>query len=247
MQRKLKSLILAGGRGKRLEKVSSETNKCMQHFNGRPLISYSLKNAVEAEIDEIVIVVGYKAEDIINHFGNCYENTRIRYVIQKEQKGLVHAIECSREAVNGSDFITFLGDEILIEPRHKQMIDYFYREQLFVVCGVTRAEDISQISKTYAVMQDDESNIFRLIEKPRKPMNTMMGTGNCIFRNSIFDYIKDTPINQKRGEKELVDLIQCAVDDGNAVKSFNVGSTYININTKDDIEFAERLFKVQEN
>lgn len=247
MHTKLKSLILAGGRGKRLENISPEINKCMLHFKGQPLISYSLKNAVEAGIDEIVIVVGYKAEDIINYFGNCYKNTRIKYVIQREQKGLVHAIECSRETINGSDFITFLGDEILIEPRHKQMIDCFYCEQLFVACGVTHVEDISQISKTYAVMQDDESNIFRLIEKPRKPMNTMMGTGNCIFRNSIFDYIENTPINQKRCEKELVDLIQCVVDDGNAVRSFNIGSTYININTEDDVKIAERMFKVQEN
>ena len=66
----LKALILGGGRGKRLENVTSNINKCMLLFKGNPLISYSLKNAIRADVSEIVIVVGYRAEDIINHFGH---------------------------------------------------------------------------------------------------------------------------------------------------------------------------------
>lgn len=75
----------------------------------------------------------------------------------------------------------------------------------------------------------------------------MMGTGNCVFRNEIFEYIPLTPINQQRGEKELPDLIQCAIDDGNMVKCFDIGGAYINVNTVDDIERLERSFKVPES
>ncbi len=239
MRNDLKALVLAGGRGKRLEQVSSNINKCMLTFRGRPLVSYSLDNAVRVGVSEIVLIVGYKAEDIINHFGNSYEGIRIRYVIQWEQKGLVHAIECAWKAVGKSDFMTFLGDEILVEPRHEEMIRLFYEEDLFVTCGVIRVEDLSQISKTYAVIQDQDCRIFRLIEKPKKPLNDIMGTGNCIFRNGIFEYIESTPINQKRGEKELVDLIQCAIDEGHPVKSFDIGLGYININLEEDIRQLE--------
>ena len=69
-----------------------------------------------------------------------------------------------------------------------------------------------------------------------------MGTGNCIFKNEIFDYIEYTPISYVRKEKELPDLIQCAVDDGNPVKLFFIGSKYFNINTADDIVIAEKTF-----
>lgn len=239
----LKALILAGGRGKRLEHISSDINKCMLSFNGRPLVSYSLANAARAPVEEIVIVVGYRAEDIINYFGNQFEGIRVRYVIQREQRGLVHAIECAKETLNGAHFMTFLGDEILINPQHKEMMQLFTDEKLFVVCGVVEARKRKDISKTYAIIQDQDSHIYRLIEKPRKPLNNIMGTGNCIFSNQIFDYIQYTPINQQRGEKELVDMIQCAVDEGNSVKSFNIGSGYININTEDDIQTAEELFQ----
>lgn len=237
----LTALILAGGRGKRMEMVTSSINKCMLPFNGKPLISYSLENAARAGVSEMVIVVGYRAEDIINYFGNRYQNICVKYVIQREQKGIVHAIESARDTIDGADFMSFLGDEILVDPRHEEMMNLFCSSGSFVICGVTRARNISDISKTYAIIQDQTSNIYRLIEKPRKPLNDIMGTGNCIFKNGIFDYIPYTPVSHNRGEKELVDMIQCAIDEGEPVKSFNIGSGYININTEEDIAAAEKL------
>jgi len=240
----MKAVILAAGRGKRLEGISKPVNKCMLEFNGKPLIHYSLESARLSQVDEIIIVVRYRAEDIINAFGIDYDNIRIRYVIQEELKGLVHAIEQCEEALGGEDFILLLADEILIDPQPMEMIETFNKEKLFVMCGVTRVEDRNQIKKTYSVIYNPEDKrIYRLIEKPRNPVSDIMGTGNCIFKNKIFEYIPHTPINQTRKEKELPDLIQCAIDDGNSVKLFFIGAQYVNINTPDDIEIAERLFK----
>ncbi|MCG8589949.1 MAG: nucleotidyltransferase family protein [Proteobacteria bacterium] len=236
----MKALILAGGRGNRLEPMTGQSNKCMLELGKKPLIEYSLDNACAAGVDEIVIVVGYLAEQIINAYGNQYQGTRIRYVIQWERHGLVHALECAAPVIGDADFILFLADEVLIRPRHAAMIEQFRNEELAVLCGVVTVDDVSQISKTYAIIADEsDQRIYRLIEKPARPNSNVMGTGNCIFRNRIFDYITATPINQKRGEKELPDLIQCAVDDGLSVKAFFVGDMYVNINTDEDISRAE--------
>ena len=93
------------------------------------------------------------------------------------------------------------------------------------------------------IYNEDSNEIYRLIEKPRNPINDIMGTGNCIFKNEIFEYIPYTPINYFRKEKELPDLIQCAVDDGKVVKLFHISARYVNINTPVDIRAAETLFK----
>jgi len=240
----MKALILAGGSGKRLSESSNNHNKCMLQLFGKPLVQYSLENAVRAKVSAIVMVVGYRAEEIINGFGNRFQNVRIKYVIQHDAKGLVHAIECARDAIGDSDFMLFLADEILRSPRHQEMIDQFYSEALFVSCGVVHEPDTNEIRKTYAIIQDDkEQRIYRLIEKPRNPPNNIRGTGNCLFRAGIFEYLDLTPINQNRGEKELPDLIQCAIDDGHVVKSFRIGSDYININTPSDIEKAESTYQ----
>ena len=97
------------------------------------------------------------------------------------------------------------------------------------------------IRKTYAIIQDADRRIFRLIEKPRTPINEYMGTGACIFNREIFDYIENTPVNHERGEKELPDLIQYAIDSGRDVRSFNICDRYANINMMEDIRLAEEF------
>ena len=239
----MKALILAGGRGKRLDDLSIDHNKCMLTVMNRPVIEYSLDCVIGTDIDEIIIVIGYRAEDIINHLGNNFKGKRIKYVIQAEQEGLVHAIECAQDALDGEDFMLLLGDEILVNPKHRDMIDDFTTNNLFGICGILRVEDKNIIKRTYCLIQDENNNIFRLIEKPRKPLNNYMGTGDCIFRNQIFQYVEYTPIHHERKEKELPDLIQCAIDDGNSVKSFIICDKYTNINTQEDIIMAEGFFR----
>ena len=240
----MKALILAGGRGKRLNQHTENNNKCMLTFMGKPLIQYSLENAVSAGMDSIVIVVGYRAEDIINYFGTEFKGTKISYVIQNERKGLVHAMVCARDVLDNSDFMLLLADEVIMSPFHGKMLELFNEENLFVVCGTIVVEDRSQISKTYTLMGDEKSSrIFRLIEKPRVTINNIMGTGNCVMRFDIFNYVERTPINIERNERELPDLIQCAIDEGQMIKYFDIGNGYFNINAPDDITLAEKHIK----
>lgn len=233
------ALILAGGRGNRLNEISANRNKCMVEVNGKPVIEYSLENASNIDVDEIVIVVGYKAEEIINTYGTTYKNKRLKYVVQQEQRGLVHAIECSKDVINGNDFILLLGDEILVNPMHQYLIKEFKNSGYFAICGVVKVEDKNFIKRTYSIMQDSNNIIYRLVEKPRNPLNNLMGTGNCVFKNEILSYIEYTPIHYERKEKELPDLIQCMIDDGKVAKSFIVCDKYTNINSKEDIIMAE--------
>ena len=242
----MKALVLAGGRGTRLDELSTGTNKCMLTINGKHVIEYSLDYAASTEVDEIVLVVGYRAEDIINYVGTDYHGKRIRYVIQWEQKGLVHAIEYARDALNGSDFMLLLGDEILVNPRHQAMICEYNHGNSFGLCGVLKVPDKNLIRRTYTFIQDADGNIFRLVEKPRNPLSNFMGTGDCIFNNEILEYIDMTPIHHERKEKELPDLIQCAIDDGNRVKSFLICDKYTNINSVEDVRLAESFFNIAE-
>ena len=61
----MKAVILAAGRGARLGAVSQEQNKCMVAVHGKHLIEYSLDSAAALEeIEQIIIVVGYKGDEI---------------------------------------------------------------------------------------------------------------------------------------------------------------------------------------
>lgn len=242
----MKALILAGGRGRRMEELSETENKCMLSLHGKPLIEYSLENAAAVdEIDEIVIVVGYRGETIVATYGNDYQGRAVSYVWQEEQKGVVDAMQCAAARLDGDDFFLFLADEVILGGRHREMLAVFQEERLFCLCGVYPQADLNFIKRTYSLISGPDNRICRLIEKPRKPLNHLMGTGNIVFRGSIFNYAEFTPINPHRGEKELPDLIQCAIDDGKTVKLFHVCRHYINVNSPEEWKMVESRWPEQ--
>jgi len=239
----MKALILAGGRGRRLNELTKNQNKSMIELFSRPLIEYNLNHAVKAKVSEIIVVVGYRADEIISHIGDEYKGIKVKYIFQKEQRGLVHAIECASKTIGNSDFILMLADEIVVEARLNEMLKKFREEGLFAICGVTFENDKSSIGKTYNAMVNEKGRVFRLIEKPRFPVNKIKGTGHCIFRNEILRCIERTPINANRGEKEMVDMIQVAIDEGKPVYVFPITKSYVNINTLEDLELAKSMLK----
>jgi len=240
----MKALILAAGRGSRFGRTCEDINKCMLTVHGKPLIEYSLQCAAGLEsIEEIVIVVGHKAGDIMEMYGDAFARKPISYIRQEAQQGLVHAIACAQSAIKGDDFMLMLGDEFMVNPHHQAFVDEFLGDDnLFGLCGVVHVENRELIKKTYAVIQSEDKRIYRLIEKPNNPSGNIMGTGNCIFKNNIFSYIDATPINQKRKEKELPDLIQCAIDEGCLVKSFVICEEYVNVNSQGELDKTKSYF-----
>jgi NDP-sugar pyrophosphorylase family protein len=242
----MKALILAGGRGSRLENWTENRNKSMIKLFEKPLIEYNLEQATEAGVSEIIIVVCYKKEEIIKNIGNEYKGIKIKYVHISEEKikqGLVTGIEIAKEAIGDSDFILMLADEIVLDAKIKEMIKKFKKEELFAVCGMTFEGNKSSISKTYTAMINEKLRAFRLIEKPKVSVNSIKGTGHIILKNEIFDYIERTPINAYRNQKELVDLIQVVIDDGKKVYVHPITKDYVNINTKEDYELAKEMIR----
>ncbi|MBU2104726.1 MAG: glycosyltransferase [Nanoarchaeota archaeon] len=239
----MKALILAGGRGSRLDEFTKDKNKSMIKLFEKPLIEYNLEHAIKARVSEIIIVVGYKKEEIIKYVGKEYRGVKVTYAIQKKQKGVVNAIECARPYIRDSDFILMLGDEIVVNAKTEEMLKKFREEELFAICGITIEKDKSSISKTYSAMVNETGRVFRLIEKPKFPINKIKGTGHCIFKNEILRYIGKTPISMKRGEKELVDMIQEAIDEGKKVQVYHLTEGYVNVNTEEDLRLAEEKIK----
>jgi UDP-N-acetylglucosamine diphosphorylase / glucose-1-phosphate thymidylyltransferase / UDP-N-acetylgalactosamine diphosphorylase / glucosamine-1-phosphate N-acetyltransferase / galactosamine-1-phosphate N-acetyltransferase len=231
------ALILAAGRGKRLENLTAECNKCMISHQGLPILEHVIaRMAALRQIDQIVVVVGYRAEDVINHFGNHYGGKPVRYCIQRDQRGLVHAMDCAREVLAGQEFILLLGDEVMDAPRYEEFLDDFETRGWHALLGSSAVANRELIKKNYTFLPDDHRRVFRLIEKPAIPVNDLLGTGSVVFRADVFDFVDATPVNAARGEKELPELLQTIVDTGRPVGYFDLCRNYGNVNSVEDLE-----------
>lgn len=231
----MKAVILAAGNGKRINSVTRGENKCLLKILDKTIIEYNVGNLSEIdEINEIIIVVGYKSNDVMATIGDCYNRKKVSYCIQKEQKGLINALEAAKYKVGDDDFILILGDEFIVNNNYSTAIQSFHEKGYNYMIGVIKVDDINLIKKTYTIKIDKNNNIQDFIEKPTVPFNNIMGTGNIILRGEFLKYIKETPINAIRGEKELVDFLKIILKKSGNVSTFEVGDHYVNVNTKED-------------
>lgn len=77
----MQAIILAAGMGKRLGELTKGNTKCMVQVNGVPLIDRMLNQLAARELSRVVIVVGYKKDELINYIGNRYDDRiKIEYV-----------------------------------------------------------------------------------------------------------------------------------------------------------------------
>ena len=105
------AVVLAAGEGTRLRPLTEDKPKGMVEVDGKPILTHCFDQLIELGADELVVVVGYMKEVIIDHYGDEYEGVPITYTHQREQKGLAHALLTVEDHVD-DEFMLLLGDNV---------------------------------------------------------------------------------------------------------------------------------------
>ena len=106
------AIVLAGGKGTRLQSVVSDVPKPMAAVNGKPFLAYLLEDLSKQGLETVILAVGYKREVIMDYFGDSYEGMNIKYSVEEEALGTGGAIRLACEmcehnrvaAINGDTF-----------------------------------------------------------------------------------------------------------------------------------------------
>src|SRR3989344_3161993 len=106
----MQAVILAAGKGTRMGDLTNGTPKPLLKVLGKTLLERKL-DELPSKIDEIIIVVGYHGEQIIDSLGETYKDKKISYVWQKELKGTGHALWQAKDLLKGR-FLVLMGDDI---------------------------------------------------------------------------------------------------------------------------------------
>lgn len=76
----MQAIILAAGMGKRLKDLTDDNTKCMVKVNGVTIIERMLGQLDKLDLSSIIIVVGYKAKELIDYINTLDVKTPIQYV-----------------------------------------------------------------------------------------------------------------------------------------------------------------------
>lgn len=232
----MKAVVLAAGQGTRLRPLTDDKPKALVEVAGRPILSHCFDQLIEVGADELLVVVGYKKEKLIEYYGDSYDGVPITYAHQREPQGLAHALLTVEEHID-DEFMLMLGDNIfdanlgdVINRQHEDRAD-----AAFLVEEVPY-EDASR----YGVCDtNDYGEIVEVIEKPDDPPTNLVMTGFYTFTPAIFHACHLVQPSD-RGEYELSDAIDLLIQSERTIDAIRMNGWRIDVGYPEDRDEAER-------
>jgi dTDP-glucose pyrophosphorylase len=213
-----KAVVLAAGRGTRMRELTQSMPKPMIEICGKPVLSYILRGLREAGIRQILIVVGYRKEVVVDHFGDGSAiGVQIVYREQIRQDGTGKVLALARDFCGPDPFILSYGD-ILVDPASYLLLTQL--DQADLMLAVRHTKDTS---KGGAVYLNEKFEVIDLREKqlPAESSTPWYNAGVYAFTPTIFPYVVSLE-KSPRGEYELTDAIRAMARDGKKVKAVEI-------------------------
>jgi len=201
-----KAVILAAGEGKRLRPFTETMPKVMLPVANKPLLEYVFDACKKSGIDEIIAVVGYKKEVIMEHFKD-YRNIKITYVTQDRQLGTAHALLQAKKHIKNA-FIVIAGDNIIDAGSITRLIKDPSEYSLLI-------KEHPHPSK-YGVVFVENKNISRIVEKPKEDIGRYISTGIYKLPHSVFIDIERCT---SEGAHALSSIIQSLIEKGKHINT----------------------------
>jgi UDP-N-acetylglucosamine diphosphorylase/glucosamine-1-phosphate N-acetyltransferase len=208
----MRAMILAAGKGTRLEPITTGVQKVMLPLGPKPILHHLIDELKGAGIKEITLLVGYLEEQIKEYFGDGSDfDVKIDYITQKERLGTSHAVG---QADFKEDFLVLNGDSVISS---KEILEITKSHDSAVTIGIKMVED----PRNHAVVDVQDGKILKIVEKPKNPKSNLGSIGVYVFSPLIFGAIKETK-KSKRQEYELPSSIEVLIKKGEFVRGVEI-------------------------
>lgn len=231
------AIVMAAGKGKRMK---SPLPKVLHRIAGRPMIAYTLENLREALIKDIVVVVGYKGDDVLESVvGSCL----IAY--QKPPLGTGDASLKGLEVLKNdfSDILVVNGDDsAFYSPKTiKAFIEKHKKEKSKLTLATIFKKKPGKIG---VVVPDGKGNILGIHHwggKGKPPQKGEINCGLYLFeKNWLEKNITKIP-KRKIGEYYLTDLVEFAVKQKVKIQAIRIPKDeWVGVNTQQELVEADK-------
>ena len=237
-----KAVFPAAGLGTRFLPATKASPKEMLPLVDKPLIQYSVEEAVASGIESILIVSGREKAPIENHFDISFELekllqekgkeemfkmvreiseiAKITYTRQKQALGLGHAIYQAADFSPNEPFAVLLADDIVDaeKPALKQMIEVYEKYDAPIIATMrVEGEAISRFG-VIDTEETEDDNVFKIKDMVEKPAfenapSDLAIIGRYILTPDVFDAIERTE-KGAGGEIQITDAMRLMLNEG---------------------------------
>lgn len=113
----MQAIILAAGMGKRLGEYTHDNTKCMLEVNGIRLIDRAIAALKKVEVSRVILVVGYKGQNVKNYIGDNYQGIPIEYVENSifDKTNNIYSLYLAKDYMLAEDTL-LLESDIIFDP-----------------------------------------------------------------------------------------------------------------------------------
>jgi len=160
------ALIIAGGEGERLRPLTSDRPKPMITVADKPILEYQIRWLVDEGVSDVILLCGYKAEVIQDHFGDGSRfGLRVHYSLEEEPLGRGGALKLGARLLPPDEELALaLNGDILTNQPLAPLLRYHRRK------GGTATVMLTRLRSPYGITRGDRAgHIVAFEEKPLLP------------------------------------------------------------------------------
>ncbi|QSW87452.1 MULTISPECIES: nucleotidyltransferase family protein [Flavobacterium] len=220
------AVIMAGGRGQRLQPLTNYTPKPLLKVGDKAIMEHNLDRLALFGIDDFWISVKYLGEQIENYFGDGKtKNVKIEYVWEDEPLGTIGAVSQIKNFEH--DFILVTNSDLLTNIDYEQFFLEFIREEADLAVLTIPY----QVNIPYAVLETTKGQVKSFKEKPTYTYYS--NGGIYLFKKDMLQYIpKNTFFN-------ATDLMEELINKNLKVISFPFIGYWLDVGKHEDFEKAQ--------
>lgn len=174
-------VILAAGLGTRMGDLTKIIPKPLLKIEDQTLLERNLQ-ALPSEIDEVVLVVGFLADQIRELIGDYSNNKKVTYVLQTELKGTGHALSLCKDLLRDR-FLVLMGDDLYKKSDLEELI----KHPLGILVLELQSDDLTQ-SRHAIVKIDEQGQVLDILERQSGKKGMLVNVGAYILDTSYFDH-----------------------------------------------------------
>lgn len=212
------AIVLAAGKGTRMK---SELPKVLCPVVDRAMIHFVIDALEAAGIHRQIVVVGYEADAVKQELATR-DNSDIRFVLQTEQLGTGHAVQCCRDALaeQTGPTIVVAGDSPLIQPNSlKTLLAHFTETQPALLLGTLKKDDPTGLGR---IVRNEAGEFTGIVEhkdaSPEQRLINEVNMSTYLFNTpDLLDALSMLKNENSQGEYYLTDSAQLLRESGRPV------------------------------
>lgn len=232
----LMAVILAAGEGKRMK---SRKSKVVHKVCGKALVEWVYKAVSRAGIEESILVVGHRADQVRDCMGE-----RVVYAVQEKQLGTGHAVMQAEEHLRGKDGLVIIlcGDTPLVTSETiTKTIEYHKSKNNSATVITAEMDDPTGYGR---IIRNDNGDVIKIVEhrdatdeqRSVKEINSGM---YCFTIRELLEALKQLNNNNSQGEYYLTDTLEILISKGLKVGAMKVEDQDEILGINDRIQLAQ--------